>query len=136
MALALSTYFCYVIRMSTKEKRDRIIDALTKCYTSTNSRNPFGKGEFSDIIENEQKRVLDKMAIPAGIGKNYPLKENVFVIINCILNQIPLIITGKPGSSKTLAMNLVLSSFKGKLSTSDYFKQFPKFLSFYYQGSE
>jgi len=86
VALALATYFCYVIRMSTKEKRDRIIDALGNYYSSTNSRNPLSKNEFFDIIENEQKRVLEKMAIPAGIGKNYPLKENVFVIINCILN--------------------------------------------------
>ncbi len=55
-----------------------------------------------------------KMDLKKGIGKNYPLKENVFVIITCILNQIPLIITGKPGSSKTLAMNLILKYFKGK----------------------
>ena len=53
------------------------------------------------------------MEIPQGIGKNTPLKENVFVIITCIMNNIPLIITGKPGSSKTLAMNLVIKSLKG-----------------------
>ncbi len=53
------------------------------------------------------------MEIPIGIGKNTALKENVFVIITCIRNKIPLFITGKPGSSKTLAMNLVTKSMKG-----------------------
>jgi MoxR-like ATPase len=76
------------------------------------------------------------MEIKAGIGKNYPLTENIFVIITCVLNQIPLIITGKPGSSKTLAMNLILKSFKGKLSQSQFFKAFPTLINYYFQGSE
>jgi hypothetical protein len=50
------------------------------------------------------------MEIPKGIGKNTPLRENVFVMITCILNKIPLFITGKPGSSKTLSINLVTKS--------------------------
>lgn len=76
------------------------------------------------------------MELKPGIGKNAPLKENIFVIITCILNQIPLIITGKPGSSKTLAMNLIHKSFKGSISQNEFFKKFPTFLAFYYQGSE
>jgi hypothetical protein len=56
------------------------------------------------------------MEIPKGIGKNTPLKENIFVIFTCLMNKIPLIITGKPGSSKTLAMNIVTKSMKGDSS--------------------
>jgi MoxR-like ATPase len=56
------------------------------------------------------------MEIPPGIGKNKSLKENIFVMFTCIMNKIPLIIVGKPGSSKTLAMNIVTKSLKGKLS--------------------
>lgn len=76
------------------------------------------------------------MDLKSGIGMNYPLKENVFVIITCILNQMPLIITGKPGSSKTLAMNLILKHFKGKLSNNEFFKNYPNLISYYFQGSE
>ena len=65
------------------------------------------------------------MELPEGIGKNTPLQENVFVIITCVLNNIPLIITGKPGSSKTLAMNLITKSLRGKGSTHEYFKKLP-----------
>ena len=75
------------------------------------------------------------MEIPLGIGKNDTLKENVFAIITMILNKIPLFITGKPGSSKTLAMNLVLKSMKGKGSIQPFFKDFPTVMPFNYQGS-
>ena len=78
---------------------------------------------------------MDCMEIPLGIGKNDSLKENVFSIITMILNKIPLFITGKPGSSKTLAMNLVLKSMKGKSSGHDFFKNLPAVMPFYYQGS-
>jgi nucleoside-triphosphatase THEP1 len=76
------------------------------------------------------------MKVKPGIGKNKTLSENVFVTITCILNQIPLIITGNPGSSKTLAMNLILKSFKGPFSESPFFKRYPTLISYYYQGSE
>lgn len=76
------------------------------------------------------------MHLKPGIGKNNTLSENVFVTITCILNQIPLIITGNPGSSKTLAVNLILKSFKGPLSENAFFKRYPTLISYYYQGSE
>lgn len=72
------------------------------------------------------------MELKDGIGKNLPLKENIFVIVTCILNEIPLIITGKPGSSKTLAMNLIAKSFKGPISQKDFFKRYPALLTFNY----
>lgn len=56
---------------------------------------------------------VDNIEIPPGIGVNMSLKENLFVIATCIRNMIPLFITGKPGSSKTLAMNLIIKSMKG-----------------------
>ena len=70
-----------------------------------------------------------------GIGRNTPLKENVFVILTCVQNKIPLIITGKPGSSKTLALNLVTKSLRGSSSSNAFFKRFSALLTFYYQGS-
>ena len=72
------------------------------------------------------------MEIPQGIGKNTPLKENIFVIFTCLMNKIPLIITGKPGSSKTLAMNIVTKSLKGKSSQKPFFKELPAVLPFSY----
>ena len=97
---------------------------------------PLKEENFQHIVNREQDRFLGHMEINKGIGESLTLKENIFVIITCILNQIPLIITGKPGSSKTLAMNLINKSFRGSISNKPFFKSFPAFLPFFYQGSE
>jgi Cdc6-like AAA superfamily ATPase len=72
------------------------------------------------------------MEIPPGIGKNTPLKENIFVIFTCLMNRLPLFITGKPGSTKTLAMNLVTKSMKGQSSQNEFFRKLPAILQFSY----
>jgi len=47
------------------------------------------------------------MDIPPGVAKNQALLENVFVTLVCILNRIPLFVVGKPGSGKTLSLQLI-----------------------------
>lgn len=37
------------------------------------------------------------MEVPQGTAKNTALLENVFVILVCILNKIPVFLVGKPG---------------------------------------
>lgn len=62
--------------------------------------------------------------------------ENLFAIIVCLNNRIPVLIIGKPGSSKSLSVRMIDSSFKGSNSTSDFCKKFPSINMFYFQGSE
>ena len=60
--------------------------------------------------------------------------ENTFCILICILNKIPLIITGEPGTSKTLSFSIALGALKdGSSSSSGLFKDFPIVKEFYYQ---
>lgn len=94
----------------------------------------FGLDEevFKKVLDEEQMLFINQMEIPKGIGLNSLLKENIFSMIVCILNKIPLFIVGKPGSSKSLAMNLVTKSFKGKGSKSPLFKQYPSIFSIMY----
>lgn len=88
------------------------------------------------------KRSLDWMIkdadIPAGIAKTDALKENFFAIIMCCVTQTPLIITGVPGSSKTVSFNLVVSNCKGLSSKQKLFQNleiFPMMEPQYYQCS-
>ena len=37
-----------------------------------------------------------------GIALNGALRENLFTTLTCILNNVPLIIVGKPGKGKSL----------------------------------
>lgn len=56
----------------------------------------------------------------------------------CIMNKIPVLIVGSPGSSKTLSVNIITKHLKSDLITNcdvDFVRQFPKLMVFYYQGS-
>jgi E3 ubiquitin-protein ligase RNF213 len=63
------------------------------------------------------------MELEAGIAVNLALKENVFAIIPCVMNKIPIFICGKPGCSKSMAISLIFESLKGDKSSDLYFKQ-------------
>lgn len=53
--------------------------------------------EFNDIIAREQKGYVKDMYIPPGIATNAALLENIFMVMVCILNKIPIFVVGKPG---------------------------------------
>ena len=64
------------------------------------------------------EQVIDKEH-HKNIAKNKALKENVFMMIVCIENRIPLFLVGKPGSSKSLSKSLVDNATKGRNSKQD-----------------
>jgi hypothetical protein len=39
--------------------------------------------------------------------------ENIFASLVCIMNKIPIIIIGNPGSSKSLAIQMLTSKLRG-----------------------
>ena len=47
------------------------------------------------------------MDLKKDIIKNNALKENIFTMIICFLTKTPLFLCGKPGSSKSLSLNIV-----------------------------
>lgn len=79
--------------------------------------------------ENTDKNLLK------GIAFNTALKENVFTMLVCLMNKIPVIVCGKPGCSKTLAFQLLLNNLRGSDSKDAFFKTLPTLLPVTYQGS-
>ena len=71
------------------------------------------------------EEVVDPKA-HVNIAKNKALKENVFMMIVCIENRIPLFVVGKPGSSKSLSKSMVLDAMKGDQSKSILFRRLKK----------
>jgi hypothetical protein len=67
----------------------------------------FTPEKFVERLRKEQMDLLNRMDIPPGVAKNQALLENVFVTLVCILNRIPLFVVGKPGSGKTLSLQLI-----------------------------
>jgi E3 ubiquitin-protein ligase RNF213 len=62
------------------------------------------------------------MELEEGIAVNLALKENIFAIIPCIMNKIPIFICGKPGCSKSMAISLIFENLKGKNSKDPFFQ--------------
>ena len=68
------------------------------------------------------REVIDKEQ-HVNIAMNKALKENVFMMIICIENRIPLFVVGKPGSSKSLSKAMVIDAMKGNSSKKELFKR-------------
>lgn len=77
-------------------------------------KSSYSEAKFEKELFEEQMNLLDRMEIPPGIARNQALRENVFVTLTCILLKLPLFVVGKPGSGKTLALQLI----NGYVSTS------------------
>ena len=87
------------------------------------------------IYEDEMAFYLNNMKVPQGLALNEALSENVFAILVCLVNKIPIFICGKPGCSKSLAIKLVKNNLLGKKSTCTLFQKFPEIIRIYVQGS-
>ena len=66
-----------------------------------------------NVVNHYIKVLADNLLIDSDCAPNYPLKENLFLMLICILNKIPLIVIGNPGQSKTLALNILIRNMKG-----------------------
>jgi len=93
-------------------------------------------GEFLRLTLEEQKYYAKQMiSSNSGIALNEALCENIFMILVCILNMIPIFVVGKPGSSKSLSVELIGSHLNGKMSDIPFFQEYPAVEVFSYQCS-
>jgi hypothetical protein len=72
---------------------------------------------MQNVIDEEQTNFLEMLKLPeSNIAKNRALKENTFSTFVCVMNKIPILIIGCPGSSKSLSIRIIASNFIGKSS--------------------
>ena len=126
-SINLSLFLCYYLRLPDKETRENF-------EKSINSKRYF-ENNFLKIPDLEMDYILNNFIIPKGIAKNKALKENLFSALYCIINKIPLIICGKPGRSKTLCIQILQNSLRGKGSNSYLCKSFPELIIHKIQGA-
>ena len=107
--------------------------------TSNETLKEFQKFEEDHVIE--WIRLSKKL--PPDIAVNYPFRENIFALFIAIFSRTPLFICGKPGSSKTISVNIIKETFAKKMQPCtlakkklEYFNGLKKIRSFYYQGSQ
>ena len=74
--------------------------------------------------------------MPGGTAPNEALRENVFVMVVCICNSLPLFLVGKPGCSKSLSVQLIADNLLGEGSADPFFRTLPRVVVLPFQGSE
>jgi MoxR-like ATPase len=86
-------------------------------------------------LARAMSELMDQTVLEPGIAQTRGLRENIFMVVICCLAQVPLMIVGPPGSSKTLAVTVVAENARGEYSKTDFYKASPAFIRFHYQCS-
>jgi hypothetical protein len=95
---------------------------------------------LSTKILHEQNLLINRIKslkkLPDDIAENSALLENLFSLFVSIYSKIPIFICGKPGSSKSLAVDIITQTFKRSSSQDSYFDGFANLHQNYFQGSK
>lgn len=68
-------------------------------------------------VDHIQTKYCKKLSMAGEkIAINRALRENVFVLLVCISNKIPVLIVGNPGNSKSLSIRMLGSNLRGRNS--------------------
>ena len=128
LSLNMTLYLCYYLRLNDKKYREELANKL----------DPFFKEKFLYFPEKEVEKLTELMSVEKGkgIALNRALKENLFTCYTCIVNTVPLIIVGKPGTGKSLSFQILYNTLKGDYSEKEFFRKNGKLYRYYYQGSE
>ena len=118
-ALLVSLGVVYYMRLNNnyRSKYKEHMDAKTKGNSNT-------QVVFSSAFQEEMEwyiRVLSPH-LPKGTACTQALMENMFAMIVCTANRIPLIIVGAPGSSKTFSFHQIIRNLKGERSPERLFR--------------
>jgi hypothetical protein len=106
-ALAVATFISYYLRIDDRSKRgdlDRLIKKETGASFTT---------VFNQVITKFAEVANELELIPKDVALNRPLKENLFSLVLTQALKIPIIICGKPGTSKTLSAGIAYNIFEG-----------------------
>ena len=128
-SLNMALYLCYYLRLNDKKDRQELACQLNRFF----QYNDFLRYPECQVKEITTKMYIDKTN---GIALNRVLRENLYAIFICIINKIPLIIIGKPGTSKSLSFEIICNTMKGKYSENTFFKDKGKLNKYCYSGSE
>ena len=133
-SFVLALAHCYQSRLPTAKFREGYCKHIGGCFRKHNCS--FQDSIFEAIVRAEQDDYLERMELPEGTAKNAALRENVFVMLVCILNRIPVFVVGKPGCSKSLSMQIIRSNLRGKDAKDPFLKTLPQLYVVSHQGSE
>ena len=138
-SIILSLYTCYYLKISNNQLRGQFDTKIKGAEVNDIVIGLLDNGKetfYSEILKNEEKFIINQVELKSGIAENRPLRDNIFLLFVAINLNIPIFIIGKPGSSKTLSVNLLQKEMDGKYSKKNFFKKYPPIYRTWFQGSE
>ncbi|CAF0884533.1 unnamed protein product [Adineta steineri] len=127
---------CYYFRIKSSKDRQTYIRTIQEQIKSHLPNLIKTDSFLQELLRDEQNKLIDGMELPADTATNRALTDNIFVLVACIVNKIPVILCGKPGCSKTSSVQIIISNLKGKKSKVSYFRTLPELITVSYQGSQ
>ena len=96
-SVLLSIALVYYFRLDSGEEENNPRESFAETINNqilTLGGRKYEHLEFIGVLEDEMNLYVEELTLPGSIAENQSLKENLFSIIVCIENTIPLIITG------------------------------------------
>jgi hypothetical protein len=121
-AVILTLGYCYHARLNRDQRwgyRSRICTTWSKMLPERPSVQWLeldNANEFNSMLIKTQREFVSEMDLGEGIALNEALRENLFMLLVSIMNQIPILLIGKPGCSKSLAMGVLQQNLIGEVS--------------------
>ena len=153
-SIICSIYICYYLRLAEEQRAEfetrlqRILLEIVNVYNPEDNEHECGNlfskiknrklsielssenfNRFSDLLRIEEEFLIEQIELDRSINKNQILKENLFLLFLSVVTKMPFIIIGKPGTGKSLGVQLIYNSMRGKYSKTNFFKQYPKIIT-------
>eukprot|EP00439_Symbiodinium_sp_Y106_P033514 s1540_g4.t1 len=141
-ALILTLGYCYHSRLNRNQRwgyRKRLCETWERLRSKDDGAMEWlrleEEKELNGMLTQTQQDFVSQMDLGEGIALNEALRENLFMLLVSVMNQIPILLIGKPGCSKSLAMGVLQNNLNGEVSSREFFKSMPAVDVFAYQCS-
>lgn len=116
-SMVIAVLGCYYFRLNRQHRNEfeRELDEVRR-REIRQGLEALARRTTHAIIVGQFAYSMSFFSIPEGIALNSSLQENLFMLFMCTMcdEPIPLIIVGKPGSSKTLSVIIFRDSFQAE----------------------
>lgn len=130
-AAVLALCSCYYYRLTKLQDKTEYLEVVT-----ATSEGRLSVASVQAMLASNEMDLAMRMQLPRNVALNQTFRENVSCLITCIFTKVALFICGKPGCSKSLAVQVVLDSLRGEQSEDAYLRTLPELVLVPFQGSE
>lgn len=142
-AILLSLFITYNCRLDRKLRKEHWRHVLQHSLNHSEYIHGITVDDIEAILKESQNNLAQQFTLttednPGKVALNESFVENLFVAFVCILNKIALYIVGKPGTSKSLAITVLMNNLEATTENQSRLKKWKigGIRYFFYQCSE